>query len=348
MPRFTSHGEVCYEEKSSLGVFHPFWGHVNQYLEGAGAMGCAGCQGGAAAPPSPQFKEIGSWINHVVSNQSDFNEHVKVLTELASRCEVCVELCLWQKPSLPALIAGKPKQIVSIHPAGKGQQWEDAKATKAPETELKFITGQGCLQTTEPFPHDLFFHDLNHEGEIVYADLKRWGPLCRHYIVVHCTDIYGEKGDLGGPGVRHGIRRFIRENPQWTTVMSLKNNYGLMVLSCKEEDKKKVPGAGRLFLNYLKAKAKHTVNGGTYLPLPLVKERFNTCAECEHHSNGRCADCGCWLTILPDDAPIAAGQPGKLWYPTEECPIGKWSAQPDKGVSLTSEQIQEAMEKWDE
>ena len=130
-------------------------------------MGCSGCGAAQAqAKPMPEIKTLQEWVNYVGTSASDFHEHVALLTELATGLDTVVEMGLWQKPSLPALLAGKPKLLVSINPTGKGSQWEMAKTLKAEGTELKIVTGQNSLQT-EPVPNDLFFHDTNHDADMI-------------------------------------------------------------------------------------------------------------------------------------------------------------------------------------
>jgi hypothetical protein len=48
---------------------------------------------------------------------------------------------------------------------------------------------------------------------------------------------------------------------------------------------------------------------------------------------------------MPEDSPINPGQPGKVFYPTEFCPLGIWHAQSDKGEVMDEKEIAKIMEQ---
>lgn len=351
MPRFTSHGEVCYEPTSRGRLFHPFWGDYETYWPGEAkpdmtrqTCGTCGQNQGQAAPALPAWSSFDAWFDAVKAHPSDFHEHMETLRELARKSDVCAELSMWLKPALLSMAAAKPKKLLSVCPGGGKGEWGAITHLFAKESPSSIFEGVRAdpLQA-EPVACDLLFIDTLHQAGRLYQELSRWAPLCRHYVVVHCTETFGDKGDDGGAGVMHAVRQWVRENKQWTVIKSYKNNHGLIVMSCKSEDKKPLPAKWRQVLNFGKAMTKHAINGGRYLPLPLVEERVKECLTCESNNDQRCAECGCPLIQVPDDFPVRAGQPGKVFFGTEACPLGKWAAQPGAGVDMTAEEVKAMM-----
>ena len=48
-------------------------------------------------------------------------------------------------------------------------------------------------------------------------------------ISLHDTQIFGEQGEDGGPGLLPALRRFLREHPEWSVVYHTQANHGLTV-----------------------------------------------------------------------------------------------------------------------
>ena len=319
--RFTAHGEVCYEAHSGGKTIHPFWGDFRQWWPGEADMtqqqpqksGCNSCGGPAAPPP---FASVEDWFEHVKHQPSDFHEHVEAMRDLASKSEIVVELSSWLKPALLALAAGHPKVLRSVCP-GQKPEWPQLKQLLG-GTDFAGLRSDSLA--ADPFPSDLLFVDTRHAADQLYAELSRWAPLCHRWLVIHCTETYGEKGDDGGPGVLPALRRYVRENPRWAVVDHSRANHGLTVLSCDPADRPALPSTVRQVLNFAKAVAKHKLS-----PLPLLSEeqveaRLDVCALCKLRLEERCSKCGCPLIEG------AAGMPGKALLATEDCPLAMWPA----------------------
>jgi hypothetical protein len=96
-------------------------------------------------------------------------------------------------------------------------------------------------------------------------------------------------------------------------------------------------------LRFTSSKVSHTLNGGTYLPADIAKERLELCMACDKRGGemgDQCTICKCWLVQIPSDIPMVGGSPGKVWGPTESCPVAKWPARPKDGTSLSTEEFQ--------
>jgi hypothetical protein len=261
------------------------------------------------------FSSIDEWFDVVAKMPSDFNEHMPTLRALAAKCDMCVELSHWLKPALLSMAAGKPKRLMSFCPGVK-PEWAQMKQLFGDGFEsrqmdsIEVPDGKGEI--------DLLFIDTKHQASRLDRELEYWGPHCRHYIVVHCTMTYGERGDDGGPGVLVALRKWVRAHSQWTAVDHYTNNHGLTVLSCKPEDKEKSPSLVKQAWNFSKAMTKFAASGLPVLNNDRVEARLNVCDLCKHRTDDRCSVCGCPLTEG------VAGVPGKAFIPSEVCPLGYW------------------------
>ena len=202
MPRLTSHGEVVFESKSNGRLHHNFWQDYRDWWPGeakpdVGNGGCGTCGNGQPAQPPapPKYASMQAWYDDVAGKPCDFHEHMPTLRALVPADGVAVELSFWLKPALIALATAMPKVLVSVCPGVK-PEWAQIK---------QFVPGMTPVQAdplvVEPVASDVLFIDTAHTAARLHAELTRWAPLCRRYVVVHCTDpgTFGEKGDDGGP-----------------------------------------------------------------------------------------------------------------------------------------------------
>jgi cephalosporin hydroxylase len=315
------------------------WDDAVAGLEWPRGLAGAQQQGGCGGCPQKDWPQLDEWYEQVWKTPSDINEHTPTLRDYASRSESVVEFGGRRGVTTVALLAGRPKRLTS-YDQSPGNEINGLQQ-RANGTDFRFVQGDSLY--TEIEPCDLLFIDTKHTANQMYAELSRHAPKVRRWIVMHDTDIFGERGEDGGPGILPAVRAYVREHPEWTVVKHDHNNHGLMVLSRDPADRKPLPPRWKQGLNFIKATVRHKANGGTYLPLPLAEERLAVCYTCELRGGpdgGQCTDCGCWLWRVSDDEPVKEGQPGKVFYPTESCPYGYWKARPDDGVSMTQEETE--------
>ena len=314
--RFTAHGEVCYHQDSGGVVTHGYWGKAAHYWPGGklepaktnGTPAAASCSSCGNAPPMPAT--LAEWYELARTADSDFVEHVVTLKELCDGMEHVAELSGWSKPALVAMLASSAKKVTSYVP-GQKREWP---ALRKLEPE-RLVTSSVLPAEIEPC--DLLFCDTNHTADTVYDQLTRHEKNVRRYLVIHTTEIFGERGDDGGPGVLHAIRRFLKENRRWTSVRNDPNNNGMVVLSCDDRDKKQPPGVLRKALNFAKALAAHAADGRT-VPLPVYEARLELCAMCPERFHDGCGACGC---PIDKKAAWASEQCGKAKYNDPARPI---------------------------
>jgi hypothetical protein len=76
-------------------------------------------------------------------------------------------------------------------------------------------------------------------------------------------------------------------------------------------EKPEFPSLGKQAVNFGVAAGKHLLNKGKRVSEDDYAKRLEICNRCEHHWEGRCAKCGCFL-----------GR--KAWWESEDCPEGLW------------------------
>ncbi len=306
--RLTSHGEVCYHPVG-FSLKHPHWGDAARWWPGTiqevqpvANSGCGACE-------TNKHDTLEKWYSVAASQPSDFHEHVGTLKDLAANCESATELSAWMKPADIAIAAGLPDtgRFTSVCRRSK-PQWK--KMGEFLGTRFTGTVAEPNAAQIEPT--DLLFVDTEHTADALYPILEANHGKVGKYIVVHCTEIYGESGDADGrPGVLHALRKFCKDHPEWVIKRRDGNNYGLVVLSRCAEDVKELPSLWRKAMNYGKAMAKHVAAGRPVVSLEVLETRQNECAVCPERALDACSACGCPLE-------------SKLPLGTEECPKGKW------------------------
>jgi hypothetical protein len=270
----------------------------------------------------PAYASLEDWYDHAHKTPHDINEHCPTLRQLASRCAHVTEFGKRHEVSTVALLAGVLDAVeAKVAPTAKLVSYNHFRYPESivlknmvPE-HYEFRGGDSLKTVIEET--DLLFIDTIHDALRIYKELKKHSPRVRRYIVMHDTATYGELGAGSQPphhmvpGLLVGLRKFMREHPEWSVVMDFENNNGLTVISRQEQDKEQLPGVITMAWNYTAALAKHATMGGNASPEQL-KRRLEICTLCPKRTGERCARCGC-----PVDE--------KASWAEQECPIGKWA-----------------------
>lgn len=170
---------------------------------------------------------------------SDINKHLPKLRELASQVDHVTEFGIRGGKSTAALLAGRPKKLVSYDIDPHAVEFSFAlRHLKHPPVEGRGPTvfQPRCGDTREVLIEttDLLFIDSLHTFEQLRAELKRHGNKASTYLVFHDTapDAFGYKGEDGSePGLRAAIRWFQEQSaPRWQLVYDSHENNGLLVL----------------------------------------------------------------------------------------------------------------------
>jgi hypothetical protein len=246
-------------------------------------------------------------LNMAIINPSDLNEHVPALKDLAGQCRHVTALGGRHGVSTVALLAGQPERLFVVD-AGVPPE-ADALRRMAGKTSLHFKAGNSLGTDIEDT--DFLFIDTTHTADHLYQELRRHAPKVRRWIALHDTVIYGENGEGGGPGLLPAVRRYLRENPEWTVKKHYRHQYGLLILTRDQGEKKKLPPDWKRAFRYVKAGIKHGLDGFGTLEGEAYERRLSLCVLCDSRNGDHCGECGC---------PIEK----KASWPTEACPLGNW------------------------
>jgi hypothetical protein len=273
--------------------------------------GCGTCGGGEAIPDSMTLEDL---YQRARITPSDINEHTPKLRELASQCEHVTEFGMRHGVSTVALLSAQPKRFVTydLH----HDVMANVLTSRRGKTDFAFILGN--VLAVEIEPTDLLFIDTIHTAMQLAAELARHAEKVRRYIVLHDTQVYGERGENGQPGLLVALRDYLRSHPEWSIIYHSVANNGLTVISRNPEDKPKLPSLPKMAWNYAKAIAKHVATGAELAGEEEIQARLDVCALCDQRAANRCAVCGCFLDEGPD------GREGKALWKESVCPLGKW------------------------
>ena len=155
--------------------------------------------------------------------ESDINEHLPTLKSYALLSDVIIELGVRGMVSTWGLLAGHPKEMLSIdivHPSKhKGNVEEVMELAEKEGTNWDFLLGSS-LEVELP-RHDLLFIDTIHSYEQLSQELKLHSPHTAKYIIMHDTIL---------PEMQRAIDEFLLWNMDWKVKEVFTNNSGLVVL----------------------------------------------------------------------------------------------------------------------
>lgn len=293
----------------------------------APAGSCQSCasggQPGARAsrslpPEGASLDELFAWVKATPRDLDLHADYVRQVAAQARRVVAFVKRREWNV----LLAAARPAESLTVY------QTEADPLLDAVHQAVKQDGGTGSYSTVvgpgadslaaQPArPADLLVIDTVHSAERLWAELVRHGDQAGR-ILLRGTGAFGEQAEGGqAAGLRHAVRRWVRERPEWTVAYSSSEQYGMMLLSRLDADKKSLPSLWQQGVNALKASVRAGQPVVGYGPLKDAEaqdRRLALCLLCPAHNGGRCAECGC-----PVDK--------KTSYPTEACPLGHWGAQ---------------------
>lgn len=155
------------------------------------------------------------------NTQSDIHEHLPTLFRFASKCDSVVEFGVRFGMSSRALIAARPKSLISYD------------MTVEPEAEALFAAGRAeginCQLVekssfdVELEPTEFLFIDSDHSYACLSKELKLHADRVTRFIAFHDTVSYG--GELVP-----AIDGFLAEHPEWEFLEVYQNNNGFAVI----------------------------------------------------------------------------------------------------------------------
>ena len=156
---------------------------------------------------------------------SDINEHFETIKKYASDSESIVEMGVRYIVSTWALLAGYPKEMISIdinHPSTYGGNLEEVyKACEEVGIDFKFIEGSTLDISIEEV--DLLFIDTIHTFQQLSTELRLHGNKAKKYIIMHDTQYFAKE-------LIPAIDEFLNKNAHWVKEVVNEFNNGLTVL----------------------------------------------------------------------------------------------------------------------
>jgi hypothetical protein len=281
-------------------------------LSPSAACATCGSKGELAAPLTLEERYAAA-----IRTQSDINEHCPKLRELASQADVVVDFGSRRDVATVALLAGQPREL---HSYDLRQDLISNELVKVRgRTDFSFRIGDSRL--VEIPECDLLFIDTKHSAEQLTAELRLHASRVRRRIALHDTEIFGEQGEDGGPGLLVALRQFLRKKPEWSVVYHTQANHGLTVISRDPADKPSLPGSIALAATFVRALSTHVADGVQRVDSAVLQARLSVCTLCDQRRDDRCVACGCFIMT-------------KAEWREQDCPLGKWrSAQPLNSAS---------------
>lgn len=158
---------------------------------------------------------------------SDIQNHLPRLRDYASRVESIVEMGVYQANSTWALLAGRPKRIVSH------DLWPyiDVEATTAAAREagVDWSFVQGSVLNGRINACDLLFIDTWHHYHQLRAEFELHAPSVRRYMILHDTETNKHQGSGGHPGMWRAIEELLAVG-DWQVVKHYPDSNGLTIL----------------------------------------------------------------------------------------------------------------------
>lgn len=173
---------------------------------------------------------------------SDINEHLSVIHKYAKECETFCELGVRSVVSTWAILAAKPKKVISVDIDWHPNVLECYKQTIKEGLVWEFVLGND-LEYEMP-EVDGCLCDSFHTYTQCSNELRLHGNKVKKYWLFHDTTSFFQNGENSYTAVEHtgqncgrgiwaAIEEFMQVNPHWVLEERLYNNNGFTVLKRK-------------------------------------------------------------------------------------------------------------------
>jgi hypothetical protein len=175
-------------------------------------------------------------FEQLCKKESDINEHLPTLRDLASECNHVTEMGVRGIVSSYAFVEGlKPNDtlicIDFIHPKIYGANF-DIFQTTCSKKGIKMEFRLGDTRKIDIGETDLLFIDTDHKYEQLRCELERHADKAKKYLAFHDTTTFATMGDDGieGHGLWKAIQDFLDTHKEWKLLKRYENNNGLTIL----------------------------------------------------------------------------------------------------------------------
>ena len=169
------------------------------------------------------------------NTDSDINQHLSILYEVATECEHITEMGVRDGLSTRAFLYANPKTYIAYDLNIDPKVEELFSYCKSQGKDYEYIKSD--VLKIEIEETDLLFIDTYHCYEQLSQELKLHSGKVKKYIAFHDTYTYGRKGENldfqsfnGTKGIMYAIEEFLEQNSEWKIVHDVDYNNGLIII----------------------------------------------------------------------------------------------------------------------
>lgn len=155
------------------------------------------------------------------NTESDIHEHLPTLFRFASKCDTVAEFGVRFGTSSRALIAARPKSLVSYDTTVESEAEELFAAGRDEGLDCRLIEKSSFDVELESV--DFLFIDSDHSYACLSKELQMHADKVTRFIAFHDTVSYGSK-------LMPAINEFLDTHPEWEPLEVYENNNGFMVI----------------------------------------------------------------------------------------------------------------------
>lgn len=204
------------------------------------------------------MQKLENIVNVMYHTPGDINEHIPTLLKYGSECEHITEMGVRWITSTWAFLGSLPQRLISIdmrnpstwNKGGKGENLAIINRGYNTIEEVYDVAGdvgvdykfiEANVLDIDIEETDLLFLDTWHSYKQLKAELNKFHPKVRKYIILHDTKTYqftdetnyeelGKEWKAEGIGLQKAIDEFLENNHQWAIKEVFENNNGLTIL----------------------------------------------------------------------------------------------------------------------
>jgi len=162
---------------------------------------------------------------------SDINEFLPLLKEYSASCSHVTEFGVREVVSTWALLAGRPKRVVSYDLYRSPNIWRALLLARLSGIAFSFIKGDTLNVTTELT--DLLFIDTLRTYRQLTGELALHAAHAKRFVILHDTTAfeYRDQSRSSSPeGLWPAVEKFLETHDEWRLRERLTNSAGLTVL----------------------------------------------------------------------------------------------------------------------
>ena len=158
---------------------------------------------------------------------TDIHEHLPLLAELASQCNLVTQLGVgWAQSTRGFLRHNVELHSYEFNPLPGIREFFLEAKNSGRNVELHVAD----TRKVEIAETDLMLVDSLHVYEQVQEELRLHAGKVKKYILFHDTTLFADQGEFGGKGIWPAVQEFIDSHPEWQLVERRTNNNGLTIL----------------------------------------------------------------------------------------------------------------------